>query len=347
MGQAQATINLDAIRANWRALDQKSSSETGAVVKADAYGLGIAHIALALAAEGARKFFVAQVEEAMTLRETLGQEPEIYVFSGHMPGDAPIIRDANLIPLLNNIDQVLRHVEALPGYGFGVQLDTGMNRLGIEPAEWRALRPILLDQNPHLIMSHLACSDDPGHPMNGRQLSAFHDMTHGINVPRSLSATGGILLGGAYHFDLTRPGIGLYGGLPFRGAQPVLSLDVPVIQVRDLETGETVGYGNSWSASKPARIATVQSGYADGLLRALSNKGVLYVAGIACPIVGRVSMDMIGVDITALDHNPEQMSIIGHHQNIDVLADAAGTIGYEILTGLGHRYTRRYLGDIE
>jgi len=152
-------------------------------------------------------------------------------------------------------------------------------------------------------------------------------------------------LGPEYHFDMTRPGIGLYGGAPYEQAEPVVHLSLPVIQIRDVAEGETVGYGNSWSASSPARIATVAAGYADGLLRALSNKASLWHQDQACPIVGRVSMDMIGVDVTALPQPPESLDILCPHQSVDELADKAGTIGYEILTSLGARYARRYVNQ--
>lgn len=203
---------------------------------------------------------------------------------------------------------------------------------------------IALAAGPDLVMSHLACADEPDHEMNAQQLAVFHEMTDGIGLPRSLAATGGILLGDAYHFDLTRPGIGLYGGLPFADAQPVARVSLPVIQTRDVAEGETVGYGNSWTAEAPARIATVAAGYADGLHRALSNNSVLYHEGTACPIAGRVSMDMIGVDITHLPDVPRSLDILCPEQGVDTLAEAAGTIGYEILTSMAGRYHRTYLG---
>ena len=223
MTTATLTIDLAALVANWRALDGLTGSgvETAAVVKANGYGLGAGRVARSLAHAGARRFFVAVAEEAAAVREALGPGPEICVFSGHMSGDTDMIHDLQLVPMLNSIDQMLRHVEALPGHPFGVQLDTGMNRLGMEPAEWAALREIALAQNIQLIMSHLACADAPEHPMNAQQLQVFRQMTDGCGVPRSLSATGGILLGPDYHFDVTRPGIGMYGGLPFQAARPM------------------------------------------------------------------------------------------------------------------------------
>lgn len=342
MAQAQLHIDLAAIRANWRALAQLSTGEAGAVVKANAYGLGIERVAPALAAEGARRFFVAVAEEGAALRRVLGKGPEICVFSGHVEGDAPLLRDAQLTPMLNSIDQMLGHVEALPGAPFGIQLDSGMNRLGMEPAEWSALREIALAQKPALVMSHLACADEPDHGMNAFQLRNFREMTDGIEAPRSLSATGGILLGPEYHFEVTRPGVGLYGGRPFDAATPVVSLSVPVIQTRDVAPGESVGYGNAWIARVPTRVATIAAGYADGIHRALAPKGYLWADGTRCKILGRVSMDLITVDVSAVPEIPTHLELLGPHQGVDAVADAVGTIGYEILTGLGNRYARVY-----
>lgn len=343
MSTATLIIDLPAIAANWRALDALTDCETAAVVKADGYGLGAAQIARTLVMAGARWFFVAAAEEGVMVRASIGPGPMICVFSGHMQGDTDLIRDHDLTPMLNSVDQLLRHVEATPGHSFGVQLDTGMNRLGMEPTEWAALRDVALGQMPVLMMTHLACADDPRSPMNMKQLQTFIELTGDIDVPRSLSATGGILLGKNYHFDLTRPGIGLYGGLPFAAAQPVVSLNLPVIQIRDVAAGETVGYANHWTATSPARIATVAAGYADGLIRAMGGQAQVFAGDIACPIVGRVSMDLITVDITGLEPDPDFLSILGTQQTVDALANAAGTIGYEILTSLGARYKREYI----
>ncbi|WP_292291431.1 alanine racemase [Marivita sp.] len=344
MAQSLLTIDLGAICANWRALAQMNAGETAAVVKADAYGLGAEPVAKALADAGARTFFVALAEEGVALRNVLGPDVTICVFGGHMAGDAALIRDANLVPMINSIDQMLRHVEALPGHPFGVQLDSGMNRLGMEPAEWSALRDIALSQKPVLVMSHLACADERAHGMNAFQLQTFRQMTDGIDAPRSLAATGGTILGPDYHFDMTRPGIGLYGGLPFVDARPVVSLAIPVIQVREVNPGESVGYGNSWVARVPGRIATISAGYADGIIRAMGPKAHVWAGETRCKIVGRISMDLIGVDVSAITKMPETVELLGRHQSIDMLADAAGTIGYEILTSLGGRYARRYVG---
>ncbi len=319
-----------------------TACETAAVVKADGYGLGAARVAHALAQAGARRFFVATAQEGAIVRKALGPGPMIGVFSGHMEGDTATLRDHALTPMLNSVDQMLRHVESLAGHDFGVQLDTGMNRLGMEAGEWAALRDIALDLNPVLIMSHLACADAPDHPMNMQQLQVFLQLTNGLDVPRSLAATGGLLLGEAFHFDLTRPGVGLYGGMPFEESWQVVRLDLPVIQIRDVQPGETVGYGNTWTAAVPSRIATVSAGYADGLLRGIGDRISLFSNGISCPIRGRISMDLITVDVTSLPKPPAYLTILGEENTVDALADAADTIGYEILTSLGPRYTRAY-----
>ncbi|MBK1634478.1 alanine racemase [Rhodovulum adriaticum] len=346
MATGSLTIDLDALMRNWQALNRASGPnvESGAVVKADGYGLGAGRVAQALAQAGARRFFVAVAEEGAAVRQALGPGPEICVFSGHMPGDADMIRDLNLVPMLNSVEQLTGHMEALPGHPFGIQLDTGMNRLGMEPAEWAAVAEIALAAGPELIMSHLACADTPDDPMNARQLKVFRELTEGCGVPRSLSATGGILLGRNYHFEVTRPGVGIYGGDPFVEAAPVAYLSLPVIQTREVEPGESAGYGCTWTAGDTCRLATVAAGYADGLFRAMGNRGHMFHEGVPCPIVGRVSMDLITVDISHLSVIPEALEILGADQTVDDVADAAGTIGYEILTSLGQRYTRSYAG---
>jgi alanine racemase len=313
------SIDLDAIATNWRALDRASASgvQTAGVVKADAYGLGLGPVVQCLATAGARRFFVATAEEGADARTALGPGPQINILSGHMAPDTALIRDADLTPMLNSLDQVTRHLEGLSGHAFGVQLDTGMNRL--------------------------ACADDPDHGLNALQLANFRAMTDGTGLPRSFAATGGILLGPAYHFDLTRPGIGLYGGRPYEGAARVVSLTLPVIQTRVVAAGEPVGYACTWIADRPSLIATVQGGYADGFLRTLSNAALLWAGEEPCPVVGRISMDMITVDVTHLAAVPETLSLLGPMQSVDQLADTAGTISYEILTGLGPRLKRRYL----
>jgi alanine racemase len=344
MGTGILTIDLDAAAANWRALARLSRGETGAVVKAGGYGCGAAEVATRLAREGARRFFVATAEEGAELRRALGEGPEIGIFSGHMAGDTAQIRDHALTPMLNSPEQAARHRAALPGQPYGVQLDTGMHRLGMQPPDWAALRDDLEAGPLVLVMSHLACADDPMHPKNASQLKCFTEMSAGITAPRSLAATGGILLGPDYHFDLTRPGVGIYGGLPFADAQPVLRLSLPVIQTREIGPGDTVGYSATFTAAETTRIATISAGYADGLIRHMSNTAHLFADAVPCRLAGRVSMDLLTVDITHLTEVPDHLDILGPQQTVDRLAEAAGTIGYEILTSLGRRYQRRYLG---
>ena len=182
--------------------------------------------------------------------------------------------------------------------------------------------------------------------MNRRQLTAFREMTEGVTVPRSFAATGGILLGPDYHFDIIRPGVGMYGGMPFADARPVVRLSLPVIQVREVTPGETVGYSNTWAADRPTRVATLAAGYADGLHRAMSSDGQspridLFAGDVRCPILGRVSMDLITADVSALAEVPEVLDLICPQQPVDAVAAAMGTIGYEVLTGLGRRYARQ------
>jgi len=342
MAQAELQIDLGALKANWRALDAMTAVETAATVKANGYGLGAGRVARALAQAGARRFFVAVAEEGAAVRAALGPDLPVHVYGGHMAGDAAAIRDAGLIPMLNSVEQLTRHFETLPGHPFGIQLDTGMNRLGMEPGEWASVAEIALTQGPQLIMSHLACSDEPAHPMNAQQLATFRELTDGAGVPRSLSATGGVLLGRDYHFDLTRPGIGLYGGLPFADAQAVARLSIPVIQTRIVQAGESVGYGNSFVTDRDLRVATIAAGYADGIQRALSGRATLWAGDTPCPLLGRVSMDLLTIDVSAVDGPVEALDLLGPHQGVDALADVIGTIGYEILTGLGPRYKRVY-----
>ena len=346
MSNGTLTINLNAIKENWQTLDSisKNTVETAAVVKANAYGLGAREVSLELAKAGARKFFVATAEEGSEIRKALGDSVNIYIFSGHMAGKSSLIEQNYLIPLLNSPEQNIRHHQNLTNHPFGVQLDTGMNRLGFERSDFSEFLELYKEKKPELLMSHLACADDINHLQNEKQLKAFIDMTSEIECPLSLSATGGIFLGKQYHFDICRPGIGLYGGMPFEKAKSVVELSLPVIQTRALVPEETVGYGATWIAHRPSLIATLSTGYADGLIRAMSGRAVVYANGKPCPIAGRVSMDLITVDVTHLTDIPEHMEILCEQQSIDQLADEAGTIGYEILTSLGNRYDRRYTG---
>ncbi len=346
MTAATLTIDLGAVQANWRALDGISARhvETAAVVKADGYGLGAARVSAALAGIGVKTFFVALAHEGIAVRKAVGDRAEIFVFSGHMEGDTEVLKQHRLTPILNSKEQSARHFDRLASHPFGLQLDTGMNRLGMEPDAFLALRDMLLARNPALVMSHLACADEPEHPQNSAQLQTFRELTDGLDARRSLAATGGILLGEAYHFDLCRPGIGLYGGQPFGDARAVVNLDVPTVQTRDLKTGETVGYGAAWTAKRPTRIATLAAGYADGLIRKMGARAQIWAGDTPVPLIGRVSMDLLTVDVTDLAEVPSYFTLLGPHQSVDDLANAADTIGYEILTSLGARYKRVYTG---
>ena len=346
MAHAHLSIDLDAVAENWAALDALSGegTETAAVVKADGYGLGADRVAARLAGAGVQTFFVAQASEGRAVRQVVGDAADVFVFSGHIEGDHDAFLADNLIPCLNSPEQVACHFSRLRGHPFAVQLDTGMNRLGLETADWDALKSDLMDAGPRLVMSHLACADEPGHHMNQSQLAQFRDMTDGIAHRRSLAATGGTLLGPDYHFDLTRPGVGLYGGLPFEAARPVVRLSAPVIQTRLVRPFESVGYGNTWEAHVESVIATISAGYADGLIRAMGGDAVVWAGSVPCPVVGRVSMDLITVDVTHLNTVPDRLDILSADHGVDAVAEAAGTIGYEILTSLGYRYARRYLG---
>jgi alanine racemase len=338
MASGTLHIDLSALTANYRALAARSGTQTAAVVKADGYGLGSALVAETLAKAGASTFFVATAEEGAEVRRALGPTPTINVFSGHMAGDTATLRDAALTPMLNAPEQIARHHSALAGHPYGLQLDTGMSRLGLQPADWPAARAHAADAT--LVMSHLACADDPPHPQNAQQLATFRAMTDGLTAPKSLAATGGTLMGADYHFDMTRPGVGLYGGLPFAEAQPVVRLSLPVIQIRNIAPGTSVGYSATYVADRPRKIATLSAGYADGLIRAMSSRATLWQGDTPCPLVGRVSMDLLTVDVTDCAQPPDALDILGPRQTVDQLAEAAGTIGYEILTSLGPRYAR-------
>jgi alanine racemase len=359
---ALLTIDLGAICANWRALrGQLASGSCAAVVKADAYGLGAAKVAPALSAAGCRDFFVAHLEEAIALRPLLPREAALYVLHGCPPGTEDACLAADAIPVLNGLQQVgawsalaRRKGRALPAI---LQVDTGMARLGLAPQELAMLAddPSRLDGiTLRYVMSHLACAEQPDHPLNADQLERFRSARARLPAtPASLANSSGIFLNSDYHFDLARPGAALYGVAPLADQpnpmRPVLRLQGKVIQLRDLTPGTPVGYGATWSAPAAARIATVAVGYADRYLRSLSNRTCAYFEGTALPLVGVVSMDTITLDVSALPESVLQpgtlVDLINERHPVDALARQAGTIGYEILTSLGGRYFRRYVGD--
>jgi alanine racemase len=351
-------IDLDAIVANWRLLrDRVAPAVCAAVVKADAYGLGAGRVAPALAAEGCKIFFVAHLEEGVALRPLLATA-EIAVLNGLMPRTGAVFREHGLIPVLNDPGQIAqwREIPVAKAPPAILHLDTGMARLGLTSREAARLggEPTLLSGlRLRAIMSHLACADERGNPLNETQRTLFEAVRAPFaKVPASLAASSGIFLGPAYHLDLVRPGVALYGVNPTPDAlnpmAQVLRLKAKILQVRDVDRDTTVGYGATHRTDRPGRIATVAAGYADGMLRALSNRGAAVIGGQKIPYVGRVSMDLITLDVTGIDPALARpgafVELIGPAQDVDAVAAAAGTIGYEILTSLGPRYHRVYQG---
>ena len=354
------TVDLGAIAANWRGLaEHASGTECGPVVKADAYCLGMDHVAPALYAAGARTFFVVTPEEGLRLREILGAGPVLYVMNGAGLDALAELAAQDVRPVLSEGGQCRDAIQFARKQGrlvCGLQVDSGMNRLGLEPAEVAQLAesrdaPDVLDVR--LLMSHLGSADEVGHPANARQGERF-DAALALLAPifpqaqHSLAATAGILLGPSYHYDVVRPGIGLFGGFPYREALPVATLEVPILQIRDVAAGDTVGYGREWCAERDSRVATLPIGYADGILRCLGGthgRGTVRVAGRTAPIAGRVNMDLLSLDVTGIPGlEPGSMvELLGPGRCIDIAAEEAGTIGHEILTSLrGLRLERLY-----
>lgn len=358
---AVLTINLDAVRENYRRLrSQAGNAVCAAVLKADAYGLGAACVAPVLAAEGCRHFFVAHLDEGIALRPYLPEQAEVFVLHGPpVDSEAEFVRH-RLIPVLNSLPQVsgwrraARHLNRrLPAI---VQIDSGMSRLGLSPAEidaWQDDPDFLLGIDLRYLMSHLACAERPDHPMNALQLSSFNALRKRLpSCPASFANSSGIFLGRDFHFDLVRPGAALYGVAPVAGAEnpmkPVVRLQAKIIQARTVECGDRVGYGATYRAAERRCIATVAVGYADGWMRSFSNRGCALVDGMRMPMVGTVSMDTCAIDAT--DARPGRLfpgafvDLISDQQTVDAVAAMAGTIGYEILTSLGRRYHREYIG---
>lgn len=349
MAGPKLQIDLDAIVANWRMVQRRvEPAYAAAVVKADAYGLGAAEVAGALAKAGCSRFYVAWPQEGAALRRALGNAPEISIFHGPQADTMDVFAMYHLVPVLNHLEQidlwVSGNVSPRPA---AVHVDVGMNRLGVSEAHWAAAAKML--PKPSRLVGHLACGDEDS-SLNGQQLEKFERAAKlWPGVPRSLSATGGSCLGKPFHFEEVRPGIGLYGGgpAPAEGSPPhmVVTLTAPVLQVRDVKKGETVGYGATWTADADRTLATVGLGYADGFLRSASNKGMAFVQGEKRPIVGRVSMDLIVLDVTGLSVSPgDDIEFLGPNMPLSEVAGTMGTIDYEILTRLGSRFDRRYAG---
>lgn len=334
---ARLKVDHAAIVENWRFFKKQApSAAVAAVVKADAYGLGAVGAARVLAQAGARIFFTATFGEATFVRKALGEGPQIFVLNGPTEDDLAQFGDAKLTPVLNSIAQIklwdARGVAAL-------HIDTGMNRLGIGPEELTQAMLALKDISPAFVMSHLACGSDLKHPMNAVQLKRFVDAaTLFPKAPRSLAATAGAMMGADYHFDLIRPGIGLYGSGGLDAGNPALStaatIEAPILQVRDVNPGETFGYGASFTAVQKMRTATIALGYADGFLRSLGGRGYAVLGGAKRPILGRVSMDLTIIDVTGCaEAQPGAMvEFLGPNAPLDDVAALAGTASYEILT---------------
>lgn len=353
-------IDLQALVRNYRLLaDMAAPVTAAAVVKADAYGLGATRVAPALAAAGCWHFFVAHAGEALALRPLLPPDAQLMVLNGLLPGSEAPCAEAGIIPVLNSLEQLARwqdlaaaRQQILPAL---LQFDTGMSRLGFAPGERAALKQLLATGpclNIRYVMSHLACADEPEHGQNAAQLAEMRKVVEEFApIPLCFANSGGILLGAQYHGDLARPGIALYGGASAPAnrnpMEPVVKLEVAVVQTRRVGTGAAVGYGASFVARGQTRLAVIAAGYADGLPRSLSNRGAVYYQGVRLPIAGRVSMDSIIIDISALPDDALKLGslveVIGPHQTLESLASDAGTISYEILTSLGQRYRRVYL----
>jgi alanine racemase len=360
-----ALIRLGAIRRNYRKLcGMSGAAETAGVVKANAYGLGVAEVFPALEKEGCRTAFVATIAEAQALRAN--SKAAIYVLDGLLPGTAPVFEEAALRPVLSSLDEVSEWGAYCKARGkalrAAIHVDTGMSRLGLPGEQVRliAQTPEFLSRfDLRLVMSHLACADDPNHPKNEAQRARFAELSSYFPaVPRSLANSGGILLGPKFHFDLTRPGISLYGGRARQSGanpmEPVIWLFSRIAEVSWAPAGATVGYGAAQTIKRRTRIATAAAGYADGYFRGLSASDAKagpegFAGAHRLPLLGRISMDLITFDAT--DAPEEAVSrggwieLLGERVSVDGLASYAGTIGYEVLTSLGHRYHRVYVDD--
>ncbi len=362
---ALLTIDLGALCDNYRYLAALApGAECAAVVKADAYGIGVKRAVPALIDAGCRTFFVATLGEARNLRGVAG-DVDLYVLDGLFPDAAPEFAAIDARPVLGSLPEIEDWSRYCADTGekrpAALHIDTGMNRLGMRPGDVDALAddPRLIgDFTPALVISHLACGDDPDEPMNVRQRTSFDELRSKLPpCPSCFANSAGIFLGPAYHYDMVRPGVALYGARAVNGVanpmKPVVRLDIRIVQIRDAEPGETVGYGANRKLATKTRIATAAAGYADGIFRHLGaadgESGMTaYIGEYAAPILGRVSMDTITL---AVSHIPPHLAargafveVIGPHISVDDLAEKAGTIGYEVLTSLGHRYERRYVG---
>jgi len=354
------TVDLDAVRSNWRLLrDTGAGAACAAVMKADAYGLGMSVVAPALASEGCRVFFTAHLDEGMRLRPMLPEDAAIYVLHGPPPGAAADFVEHGLLPVLNDPSQIAewralcrKLQRRLPA---ALQFDTGMSRMGLAPADagWLLADPAWKDElQPVLVMSHLACADEPAHAMNQLQRERFAALrARFAGIPGSLANSSAVFLGPDFRHDLLRPGAALYGINPQPGSpnplRQAVGLRARIVQSRLVQAGDIVGYGAHFVADGPRRIATIAIGYADGWLRSLSGRGHAFIDGQRVPFAGNVSMDSVTLDVTGIPEARVQpgceVELLGEHQTVDDVAREAGTIGYEVLTRLGSRFHRQYL----
>ncbi len=360
---AQVTIDLAALVSNWQELQRRFTGETcGATIKANAYGLGLAPVVKTLSAAGCRTFFVALPQEGLLTRK-VAPGADVYVLNGLFADQAEFYANNRLIPALATEEEFeewsrfAEHTdERLPA---AIHVDTGMNRLGLKPEAFHGLIenvPLMERIDPVLIMSHLACADLPNHPLNRQQLERFRTIRTALpGVPGSLCNSAGIFIGDEFHFDVARPGIALYGGEAQSGVQnamtPVVTVRARILQTRHVHKGESVGYGAAHVADKDMRVATLACGYADGYTRLAGSSdqkdgAKAYVGGHYVPLIGRVSMDMIAIDITDVPENEcrrgTMVELFGEHVAVDDVARACHTIGYELLTGIGSRANRHY-----
>jgi alanine racemase len=354
------TIDLAAIRANYALLAERlAPTPCAAVVKADAYGLGAIPVARTLASAGCRKFFVAHLDEALALKPHLPSDRTVYVLHGIMPGAEADALAGGVIPVINSLSQLAAWgtlgVERSRRLAACLQVDTGMARLGLSPDDVEVLHAARSDLPGvalHYVVSHLVSAENAADPMNQGQLARLKQLLPMLPpAPVTFANSSGVFLGRDYHFDLGRPGAALYGVNPQTAvANPmraVVRLQGKVIQVRRIEAGTSVGYNATWQAARTSRIATVAIGYADGLLRSLSGRTAARIANFQAPLVGRVSMDTVTLDVTDLPEHEVGFgtlaTFLDTHYGVDALAADAGTNGYEILTSLGSRYHREYL----
>lgn len=360
------TIDLSALRANWRTVCAALEQKPAAVIKADAYGLGAEAVGKELYAVGCREFFLATLEEGLVARQFLPSDARLYILGGARPGEEREAINAGLIPVLYSRSAIERWATVCSAAGVAspsvIKVDTGMTRLGSSDEDWNTLvrQPeTLADCHPVVVMSHLACADEPDHPLNREQQQRFTELSQTArslfpNIRCSLANSSGVFLGADWHFDLARPGASLYGFDPLGERGPamdaVVTLELPILQVRDLQEPSSIGYGAVTCLPAGRRLAVVAGGYADGLNRTIGREGgVGYLGEVQVPVVGRISMDTTIFDITdaPLPESPDStyITVLDHRLRVADVSRRTGALGYEVLTSLAGRYRRLYRGS--